>query len=114
MRTNEERIEALHRRAKEIEKKRRDRQILTGQIAGIVACVALVFVLAFTMPGFSDNYLAGHHSSAMSASIFSDNNMLGFVVIGILSFGLGVAVTIFCFCLHKWQKNKESEQEEKQ
>lgn len=41
----------------------------------------------------------------MRASLFSENNTLGFVVVGILSFILGCSFTIFCIKL----KNKKDD-----
>ena len=43
----------------------------------------------------------------MSTGIFSDSSVLGFVVIGIVAFLLGIAVTMFCFYLKKRKDKRE-------
>ena len=44
----------------------------------------------------------------MNASIFSGTAALGYIVIGILAFVLGVGVTIFCFRFKKKQEEDDS------
>lgn len=109
MRTNEERIAAMHRRAAELEKEKGQRRGRILQAVSVAACFATVIVLAAFMPGFSQALVSGESQGSMSASIFSESSVLGFIVIGILAFLLGAAVTIFCFRLKKWQDGKEQE-----
>ena len=45
----------------------------------------------------------------MSASLFSGSGALGYIVIALLSFLLGVSVTVFCFRLKKWQDERDRE-----
>ena len=111
MRTNEERIAAMHKRAAELEKEKRQRRVLIIQAVSAAACFAAVIALAFFMPGFSQAFASGNSQGSMSASIFSESSVLGYIVIGILAFLLGAAVTIFCFRLKKWQKDKERQPE---
>ena len=109
MRTNEERIAAMHKRAAELEKENRQRRVRIIQAVSAAACFAAVIVPAFFMPGFSQVLVSGSSQGSMSASIFSESSALGYIVIGILAFLLGAAVTIFCFLLKKWQKDKDPE-----
>ena len=53
MRTNEERLAAMHKRAAEIEREDKNRKVLIMQGASVVAGLAAVIVLAFIMPGMA-------------------------------------------------------------
>ena len=106
MRTNEERIAALHARAAELEQEKREQRVRILQAVSVTVCFAAVILLALLMPGFSQTFGPGNSQGSMRASIFSESSALGYVVIGILAFLLGAAVTIFCFRLKKWQKDK--------
>ena len=109
MRTNEERIAAMHKRAAELEKEKRQRKVRIIQALSAAACFAAVILLAVFMPGFSQSLGSGNSQGGMSASIFSESSALGYIVIGVLAFLLGTAVTVFCFRLKKWQKDKDAE-----
>ena len=43
----------------------------------------------------------------MSGSIFSDNGILGFIVVGVLAFLLGICVTVFCFKTARFKDDEE-------
>lgn len=101
MRTNEERIAAMHQRVSELKQERTDRRIRTVQYGSFVLALTVVIVIAVMMPRFSDRIVQGTIPAGMNASIFAQGEALGFVVIAILSFMLGIAVTIFCFYLKR-------------
>jgi len=109
MRTTEERIIAMHQRAAQLERDRRNRMVRTVQAAGALACLLIIVLTAAAMPGLSWSLYVQTISNGMSASIFSGSSILGFLLIGIVAFLLGAAFTIFCFHLKKWQHEKDSE-----
>lgn len=109
MRTNEERIAALHKRAVELERVKKQHRSRILQVVSVTACFAAVILLAFVMPGFSGALVAGDIQGSMNASIFSGSSAAGFIVIGILAFLFGAAVTVFCFRLEKLQNSRELE-----
>ena len=45
----------------------------------------------------------------MHASIFAGSGALGYIVIAIIAFLLGVALTMFCIRLREWQERKDKE-----
>ncbi len=97
MRTTAERLAAAKERARELERqRRRARGLLWG---GTAACLAVIVSLALAMPGitggFSDAALGGGMAASMAASIFSGRS-LGYLVVGLLAFALGVCVTVLC------------------
>ena len=108
MRTNDERLAALHKRAGEIKKETRKRRVRLIQFTSCAACFLLVIGLALWMP-VTEGMPLSSGTDSMSASIFSGSEYLGYIVIGIVAFLLGCAVTVFCFRLKKWQKDKENE-----
>ena len=41
--------------------------------------------------------------------MFSDSGALGYIVVALLAFLLGVSVTVFCLRLKKWREKKDRE-----
>ena len=107
MRTNEERIAALHRRAGKLKREKTKLEMRMAGAASAASGLLLLFFLTFHMPGPAAAPEASDGTSAfmgMSGSIFSVNDSLAFVVIAILAFLLGVSVTVFCFL---WKQRRE-------
>ena len=77
MRTNEERISALHERAGDLSAKRKRLTARVSYAAGAAVSLAVIVVLAAVIPGFTDT-LASSAAESMCASIFSDNGVLGY------------------------------------
>ena len=110
MRSHEERVAEVKRRiaAKEREKRRR-RNVITMASAA-AACLALIVGCACVMPAFAVRSQAGSYSGFETAgSVFHSSAALGYIVIGLLAFLLGVCVTVLCFRLR--QMNREDTQD---
>lgn len=106
MRTADERLAAVQRRAKEIERQKRLRRGRILGVSSVAACLLLVAGLSFAMPGIMAGLPeSGYQGVGAAASIFYRGGALGYVVIGLLAFALGSGVTILCYRLH--QRNKE-------
>ena len=106
MRTNEERIAAMHRRAAELERKKRERMAKVMSFSAVAACLVMITVLSFYIPRVMDTVdISGmaRVTEGMNASIFATAGVLGYVVTGILAFLLGIAVTVLCFRLKMWK-----------
>jgi len=110
MRTNEERIAVIHKRAAEIEKANRHNRVRFLQMTSLTVGLLVVIALAFAVPNALPETVPSMVTESMRGSMFAENGMLGFIVIGILSFFLGVSVTVFCFRLKKWRDAADSEQ----
>ena len=107
MRTTEERIAEMYRRRERIVREGENRR-LTGICAlSAAACFAILTGVAMMMSRFSGTVLAGGPADSMNASIFSGSETLGYIVISILAFLLGITVTVFCFRLKKWMDEKD-------
>ncbi len=105
MRTDEERINAMHSRAKEIGEQRQTRKIRVAQITGMITSLAIVIGLALFASGRAGAVAPGNSPDDMRASVFAANGMLGYIVIGVIAFILGAAVTVFCYSLMAQRNN---------
>lgn len=109
MRTDNERIRAMHSRAGEIKREDRARKVKAAEVFGAAGSMALIAALAFLLPGITGGLDTDVMSGSQRASIFAGSTVLGYIVIGIIAFLLGISVTIFCFHLRKWQEEKDWE-----
>ena len=103
MLTNEQRIAAMHEKAEVLRRERQRRRILSVQAASLAVCLAVVAALAAVIPGLTENAMLNSGQTGMAASIFSDNAFLGYIVVGVAAFLLGIAFTVFCVSLKKWK-----------
>ena len=114
MRSHEERFaEAKRRIAARNQAKRLRRGTITAAAAA-AACLALLTGVSFAMPGIAARIQTGDYSGfETAASIFHSGAALGYIVIGLLAFLLGVCVTVLCFRLRQMSReddqNNESE-----
>ena len=110
MRTTAERLAAAKRRARELERERQRRRARGILCAGTAACLVVIVSLALVMPGiiegFSDTALGG---GMAAASIFSGRS-LGYLVVGLLAFALGVCVTVLCVRLRGHEGDSADEE----
>lgn len=109
MRTNEERITALHSRALELKRERRNQQLAAFCALSGVVCLGLSIGIAVMVHDISAIRFNNAASDTMSGSIFSGSDSLVYIVIGILAFLLGVTVTVLCFRMKKWMDEKDRE-----
>lgn len=107
MRTNEERIEAMHSRAQQITWERRRKTSRVLSISGVAACLAFVICMSAWLPGGLSPSHTGTPQNNMYTSAFGESTALGYIVIEITAFLLGAFVTIFCYRLKKWRDQKE-------
>ena len=113
MRSHEERVAETKRRIAKIERAKRRRNTITIA-SSVAACLALLIGASFAMPGIAANIQTVDYSGfETAASIFHSGAALGYIVIGLLAFLLGICVTVLCFRLRQMNReddqNKESE-----
>ena len=66
--------------------------------SAVAACLVLLIGASLAMPGIAASIQTGDYSGfETAASIFHGGAALGYIVIGLLAFLLGVCVTILCF-----------------
>ena len=93
MQSHEERVNAVKRRIAAENRKRSNRRIA---MACVTASLLLVVGLSVAMPGIVERISLDISGFEMAASIFGNGTAVGYVVIGLISFILGVCVTILC------------------
>ena len=110
MRSHEERVAETKRRIAKIEREKRLRRNTITMASAVAACLALLIGASLAMPGIAANIQTGDYSGFETAAcIFHGGAALGYIVIGLLAFLLGVCVTVLCFQLR--QMNREDRQD---
>ena len=107
---NEERIAEVKRRIAKKEQQQRMRRRRIISAVCIAACFAVIVGVSFAMPGIVGQIEPGTSSGfETAATILGGSTALGYMVIGLLAFILGVCVTVLCFRLR--QINREDSQD---
>ncbi len=115
MRSHEERVTETKRRIAKIEQEKRLRHTQVTMASAVAACLVLLIGASFAMPGIAASIQAGDYAGfETAASMFHGGGAaLGYIVIGLLAFLLGVCVTVLCFRLRQMSRedgqDKESE-----
>ena len=112
MRSHEERVAETKRRIAKIEQEKRLRHNTVTMASAVAACLVLIVGVSLAMPGITARIQAGDYAGyETAASIFHGGAALGYIVIGLLAFLLGVCVTVLCFRLR--QMSREDGQDRK-
>ena len=115
MRSHEERVVETKRRIIQIEREKRRRRNTITMASAVAACLALLIGASLAMPGIAAKIQAGDYSGfETSASMYGGAAALGYIVIGLLAFLLGVCVTVLCFRLRQmsWDDGQDEESED--
>ena len=111
MRSHEERVAETKRRIAARQREKRLRRNTITMASAVAACLALLIGTSLAMPGIAANIQTGNYSGfETAASMYGGGAALGYIVIGLLAFLLGVCVTILCFRIR--QMNREDGQDE--
>ena len=112
MRSHEERITEAKRRIAKIEREKRLRRNTITMASAVAACLALLVGASLAMPGITANIQTGDYSGfETAASIFHGSAALGYIVIGLLAFLLGVCVTVLCFRIRQLSRENAQDKE---
>ena len=112
MRSHEERIAEVRRMIAEKERQKRRKQRRIVAISCIAACLAVIVGVSFVMPGIVGQIAPGTSSGfETAATILGGGTTLGYMVIGLLAFILGVCVTILCFRIRQLDKEEQTEEQ---
>ena len=110
MRSHEERVAETKRRIAKIERGKRLRRNKITMASAVAACLVLLIGASLAMPGIAASIQADDYSGFETAASMYGGGALGYIVIGLLAFLLGVCVTVLCFRLR--QMNREDGQDE--
>ncbi|RGS41145.1 DUF4179 domain-containing protein [Coprococcus eutactus] len=112
MRSYEERVAETKRRIAKIEREKRRRRNKVTMASAVAACLALLIGASLAMPGIAASIQTGDYSGfETAASIFHGGAALGYIVIGLLAFLLGVCVTVLCFRLRQMSREDGQDRE---
>ena len=110
MRTDEERAGLIHKRTAEIkrERQRKKQRALDGSCIG--ACLVLIVGIGSFLPDWVVGIPGGevHHASG-AASLVGSHAALGYILMGLMAFLLGVCVTVLLYRLHRRNERKRQE-----
>ena len=105
MRSHEERVAAVKRRIAQEEQKKRLRRSRVITAGSAAACLALIAGISVWMPGVMEHAAAdGYAGFGAAASMFAGSPAAGYLIVGLLSFLLGVCVTALCFRIRRFQR----------
>ena len=110
MRTNEERARLVHRRTAEIRRKRQKLTRLAFDASCLAACLLLIVGIGSFMPELATGIAAGEiqHTSG-TASLVGSHAALGYILMGLMAFLLGVCVTVLLYRLRRRKERKRLE-----
>ena len=114
MRSHEERITETKRRIAARQREKRLRRDKITMVSTVAACLVLLIGASLAMPGIAASIQTGDYAGIeTAASMYGGGAALGYIVIGLLAFLLGVCVTVLCFRLRQMSReddqNNESE-----
>ena len=105
MLSHEERIAEVKRRIAAKEHQKRLQRGRITAVSCVAACLAVIVGFSLSMPGIVDQIELG------TSSGFGGSAALGYIVIGLLAFVLGVCVTILCFRIRLLNKEEQTEEQ---
>ena len=112
MRNHKERVAETKRRIAKIEREKRLRRNTITIASAVAACLALLIGASLAMPGIAASIQTGDYAGfETAASIFHGGAALGYIVIGLLAFLLGVCVTVLCFRLRQMSREDGQDRE---
>lgn len=110
MRTTEERMRLIGKRTAEIRRQEEEKKRRMQDGLCLAACLILVVVIGAFLPGVVSGF-SYENVGAMSgaASLVGSSEALGYIVMGMLSFALGVCVTVLLYRLRRHEERKRQE-----
>ena len=112
MRSHEERVVEAKRRSAKMERGKRRRRNTLAMASAVAACLVLLIGASFVMPGIAANIQTGDYAGfETAASMYGGSAALGYIVIGLLAFLLGVCVTVLCFRLRQMSREDGQDRE---
>ena len=110
MRTTEERAGLIHKRTAEIKRERQKRKQRALDMLCIAACLILVVGIGSFVPDWVVGVPGGevHHTSG-AASLVGSHAALGYILMGLMAFLLGVFVTVLLYHLHRRNEREQRE-----
>ena len=107
MRSTDERIAAVQARSLGIRRTNRHRRNIALSGFATAACLAVIVAVALYLPSAAGTMAQpGSGTSGVYGSVLASGGFIGFVIIGLLAFVLGVAVTLLCVKLKDRERDE--------
>lgn len=104
MRSMDEQVNEILSRREVVRERRVNKRILAANAIASCVCVVLIIAASFCLPKLA--VTQSESSASQYGSLLLAAPYVGYVIIGILAFALGICVTLFCF---SWKKFREQE-----
>ncbi len=112
MRSHEERVAETKRRIAKMEREKRRRRNTVTMASAVAACLVLLIGASLAMPCIAARAQTGDYAGfETAASMYGGGAALGYIVIGLLAFLLGVCVTVLCFRLRQMSREDDQDKE---
>ena len=110
MRSYEERVAETKRRITKMEREKRRRRNTITMASAVAACLALLAGVLIAMPGMTAQLQPDSCTGfETAASMYGGSDALGYIIVGLLAFLLGVCMTILCFRLRQMERDEKDE-----
>ena len=107
MRNSEEQLAEVLMRSEIIKKKSNQKRHSAIYGLCIAFCTVLICLTTYYIPFLTDS--VGHSHGIFYGSLIISAENIGYIVIGILAFILGVLVTMFCFHIRETKKTDRND-----
>lgn len=108
MRTTEEQLKEINQRVNTIQKQRSLRRQIALDLASGGSCLILLVVVCIWIPKLTEQEI--ENTASNYGGLLLSAPYLGYVLVGILAFTLGICITLLCF---HYKKLKQQRQERK-
>jgi len=95
----------------ELKQRKRQRMHSYIGLSAVAACLAVTAGVGIVMPRvMAGLFGTDYANTSMMASIFYENNAIGYVLTGLLAFSLGVCATALCYRLKSGKQHDKGNQ----
>ena len=102
MRSTNDQLREIMRRAELVKEKRNVKKVIMMNAVASGLCVALLIAVAVYLPNLSPaqaGQIETRYGSLLLAAPY-----IGYVIVGLLAFALGVSITLLCIQWKKWKE----------
>ena len=102
MRSTDDQLREIMRRAELVKEKRNVKKVIMMNAVASGLCVALLSTVAVYLPNLSPaqaGQIETRYGSLLLAAPY-----IGYVIVGLLAFALGVSITLLCIQWKKWKE----------
>lgn len=113
MRTDEKRVELIKERTRQIKSESAKKRRVIYDAAAVAASIVLIVAAGLIFPQIAPNMPSGEPQDySGTASIIASNISLGYILMGILAFFLGMSVAVLMYKL-KDRRNRNSAEDKR-